>query len=115
MTLHYSPQAWPGGFDQGTTLQEWMTARLPEPERFHPLMMHSCCYNINIVYSMHGKMLITVLKEKGWLLDRIRGSHHIMVKEGRRAIPVPVHGSKDLPRGLVKTILNQAEREEGMK
>jgi predicted RNA binding protein YcfA (HicA-like mRNA interferase family) len=38
-----------------------------------------------------------------------------MVKEGRRAIPVPVHGSKDLPGGLVKTILNQAEREEGMK
>ena len=64
---------------------------------------------------MTGKELIKVLKASGWLLDRIKGSHHIMVKEGRRAITVPVHGSKDLPKGLVKAILNQAEREEGVK
>lgn len=64
---------------------------------------------------MNGRALVKVLKENGWLLDRIKGSHHIMVKEGRRAIPVPVHGSKDLPKGLVKAILNQAEREKGMK
>lgn len=32
----------------------------------------------------------------GWVLDRISGSHHVMVKDGCRSIPVPVHGSKDL-------------------
>jgi predicted RNA binding protein YcfA (HicA-like mRNA interferase family) len=64
---------------------------------------------------MTGKALIKILKARGWQLDRIKGSHHIMVKEGRRAIPVPVHGSKDLPKGLVKAILTQAERKEGLK
>jgi hypothetical protein len=50
------------------------------------LIIHACAYNINVVYEING-----------------------------RAIPVPVHGSKDLPKGLVKAILTQAERKEGMK
>jgi predicted RNA binding protein YcfA (HicA-like mRNA interferase family) len=62
---------------------------------------------------MTGKALIKVLKDNGWSLDRIHGSHHIMVKEGKRSIPVPVHGSKDLPIGLVKAILAQTEIAEG--
>jgi len=64
---------------------------------------------------MTGKSLVKVLKDNGWLLDRIKGSHYIMTKEGKRSIPVPVHGSKDLPKGLVKAILIQAEIEEGTK
>lgn len=31
-----------------------------------------------------------------------------MVKEGNRAIPVPVHGKRDIPKGLANTILKQA-------
>jgi len=31
-----------------------------------------------------------------------------MVKEGKRAIPVPVHGKKDIPKGLAKAIIKQA-------
>jgi predicted RNA binding protein YcfA (HicA-like mRNA interferase family) len=59
---------------------------------------------------MNGKDLSKLLKENNWILDRIKGSHHIFIKDGRRAIPVPVdHGSKDLPIGLVKAILKQAE------
>lgn len=57
---------------------------------------------------MTGKKLIKILKGDGWVLDRISGSHHVMIKEGRRGIPVPVHGSKDLPKGLVAAILKQA-------
>ncbi len=57
---------------------------------------------------MNGKDLIKVLKENGWILDRINGSHHIFIKEEKRAIPVPVHGSKELPKGLVNAILKQA-------
>jgi len=44
----------------------------------------------------------------GVALDRVSGSHHIMIKEGCRSIPVPVHGSTDLPKGLVNAILRQA-------
>jgi predicted RNA binding protein YcfA (HicA-like mRNA interferase family) len=58
---------------------------------------------------MNGKELVKILKENGWILDRIKGSHNIMIKEGKRAIPIPVHGSKDLPKGLLKAILKQAE------
>jgi len=57
---------------------------------------------------MTGKQLKKLLVEHGWLLDRISGSHHIMIRDGNRSIPVPVHGSTDLPKGLVHTILKQA-------
>ncbi len=57
---------------------------------------------------MKGKELVRVLKEHGWVLDRIEGSHHIMIKQGKRPVPIPVHGSRDLPRGLVHRILKEA-------
>jgi predicted RNA binding protein YcfA (HicA-like mRNA interferase family) len=45
---------------------------------------------------MTAKQIMDKLKENGWTLDRINGSHHIFVKEGCRPIPVPFHGNKDL-------------------
>jgi predicted RNA binding protein YcfA (HicA-like mRNA interferase family) len=57
---------------------------------------------------MNGKQLKKRMEEHGWILDRISGSHHIMVQKGRRSIPVPIHGTADLPKGLVKAILKQA-------
>lgn len=57
---------------------------------------------------MTGKQLKKYLEEHGWLLDRISGSHHIMIREGFRSIPIPIHGSTDLPKGLVHAILKQA-------
>ncbi len=58
--------------------------------------------------AVNGKELKKRLEGHGWILDRISGSHHIMIKQGRRSIPVPVHGATDLPKGLVKAILKQA-------
>lgn len=60
------------------------------------------------IIRMTGKQLKKLLLEAGWRLDRISGSHHIMIKEDRRSIPIPVHGSADLPKGLVQAILKQA-------
>jgi len=57
---------------------------------------------------MNGKELIKKMKKNGWILDRINGSHHIMVREGKRSVPVPVHGKKDIPKGLASAILKQA-------
>jgi predicted RNA binding protein YcfA (HicA-like mRNA interferase family) len=57
---------------------------------------------------MTGKQLKKQLEDNGWLLDRISGSHHIMIKEGRRSIPIHIHGSGDLPKGLISAILKQA-------
>jgi predicted RNA binding protein YcfA (HicA-like mRNA interferase family) len=57
---------------------------------------------------MNGKEIIKILEKNGWILDRISGSHHILIKEGKRSIPVPVHGKKDIPIGLAQKILKQA-------
>jgi predicted RNA binding protein YcfA (HicA-like mRNA interferase family) len=64
--------------------------------------------NCILSFFMPG-ILSAILKENGWTLDRVKGSYHIYVKPGKRSIPVPIHGSKDLPKGLIKAILKQAE------
>lgn len=60
------------------------------------------------------KDLIRVLEKKGWRLDPIRGSHHIMVQPIlKKAVPVPMH-SRDLKTGTLIGILRSAgiSREE---
>ncbi|OFZ67339.1 MAG: hypothetical protein A2V79_07790 [Betaproteobacteria bacterium RBG_16_56_24] len=59
---------------------------------------------------MNGNDIIKRLKADGWRVKRIRGSHHMMVKEGR-VIPVPVHGTADIGKGLLADI----ERQTGVK
>ena len=54
-----------------------------------------------------GKQLVKRLLDEGWTLDRISGSHYIMVK-GEKTISVPVHDNKDLPPGLLNKLLKQA-------
>ncbi len=58
---------------------------------------------------MKGSELIKLLEREGWVLDRISGSHHIMVKNGKRSIPIPIHRGKEIPKILAKVILKQAE------
>jgi len=55
---------------------------------------------------MTGSQIIAILKASGWKLDRINGSHHIMTKEGK-AVPVPVHGKRDVGFGLLLAIQKQ--------
>ena len=52
---------------------------------------------------MAGKQVAKQLREAGWGLDRIHGSHHIFVKD-RRICPVPVHGNANLPPGTLASI-----------
>jgi predicted RNA binding protein YcfA (HicA-like mRNA interferase family) len=52
---------------------------------------------------MNGKQVISMLKRAGWTLRRINGSHHIMT-DGIRSVPVPVHGTRDLPAGTLASI-----------
>ncbi len=56
---------------------------------------------------MNGKQVILRLKAAGWVLDRVHGSHHIMAKDGQ-AVPVPVHGTRDLGAGLLAAIARQS-------
>lgn len=59
---------------------------------------------------MTGKAVIARLKAEGWSVDRVHGSHYVLVKEGK-AVPVPVHGNRDLGAGLLAAI----QRQTGVK
>ena len=60
---------------------------------------------------MKSSEIINKLKSDGWILERIRGSHHIFTKEGfLRPVAVP-HPKKDLPIGTVRAI----EKQSGVK
>lgn len=52
---------------------------------------------------MSGKELVKLMEQNGWRVKRIEGSHHIMVK-GNQTEVVPVHGNKDIPKGLLNSI-----------
>jgi predicted RNA binding protein YcfA (HicA-like mRNA interferase family) len=56
---------------------------------------------------MNGKQIIKIMKSEGWILERINGSHHIMSKNGI-SVPVPVHGSTDIGKGLIAEIKKQS-------
>ena len=56
--------------------------------------------------SMKDKELLSLLQKNGWLLDRIHGSHYILVK-GNQTISLPIHG-KDMKKGLETAILKKA-------
>lgn len=45
------------------------------------------------------KEIIKVIEENGWYLDRIRGSYHVY-KNDELQKSVPIHGKKDLGKGL---------------
>jgi len=57
---------------------------------------------------MNGKELIKIFKKNGWKLNRITGSHHMMVKDSK-TVSIPVHSAKDIGIGLVKAILKQGK------
>ena len=54
------------------------------------------------------KEVILLLQLNGWHLDRMKGDHRIFEKKGMRFIPVSGKESEDMPEGLYRAILRQA-------
>jgi predicted RNA binding protein YcfA (HicA-like mRNA interferase family) len=50
------------------------------------------------------------LLKAGFVVDRIVGSHHVLVhpSDPRRTVTVPVHAARDLKRGTLRSIIRQA-------
>jgi len=63
-------------------------------------------HNAYYIISMKDKELLSLLQKDGWLLDRINGSHYILVKDNQ-TISLPIHG-KDMKKGLETAILKKA-------
>jgi predicted RNA binding protein YcfA (HicA-like mRNA interferase family) len=57
-------------------------------------------------YSSHD--IIATLKDAGFVLDRVKGSHHIFYHPQSKKRAVVPHPKKDLPFGTARTILKQA-------
>ncbi|OAN50020.1 type II toxin-antitoxin system HicA family toxin [Magnetospirillum moscoviense] len=57
---------------------------------------------------MKSAELIRLLEGDGWVLDRVRGSHHVFRHPTKPGIVVVPHPKKDLGTGLVAAIRKQA-------
>ena len=59
---------------------------------------------------MTGKQVINKLEKEGWRVLRSQGSHCRLGK-GNKRTTFPIHGHKDLGKGLISAI----ERQTGVK
>lgn len=57
---------------------------------------------------MKSEALVKELMAAGWILDRVRGSHHVFKHPDRPGHVVVPHPRKDLGKGLVTAIRRQA-------
>ena len=60
---------------------------------------------------MHSRQVIKALEAAGWVLARVKGSHHHFRHPTRRGTVTVPHPAKDIPAGTLKSI----ERQSGLK
>ncbi|WP_397422397.1 type II toxin-antitoxin system HicA family toxin [Phenylobacterium sp.] len=58
--------------------------------------------------TVNSRDLVRELRAAGWVLDRVRGSHHVYRHPERAGHVVVPHPKKDLGVGLVAAIRKQA-------
>ena len=63
---------------------------------------------MRIIHMMKSADLIRELNKAGWVLDRIRGSHHVFKHSARPGHVTVPHPKKDLAKGLLAAIRKQA-------
>ncbi|MFP3908584.1 MAG: type II toxin-antitoxin system HicA family toxin [Halobacteriota archaeon] len=54
-----------------------------------------------------GKDLVKFLESIGFKVIRARGSHVRLRSDDGRVTTVPVHGNKDIPKGLLRKIIRE--------
>ena len=59
---------------------------------------------------LSGKQFSKLLEQKGWVLKRINGSHHIYTHISKtEIISLPIHKNDDLKKGLQNKLMNIAD------
>ena len=60
--------------------------------------------------TLGAKDVLRALERAGFFVVRSSGSHHYLIHrtDPTRRTVVPVHGARDLPRGLLRAIIRQA-------
>jgi predicted RNA binding protein YcfA (HicA-like mRNA interferase family) len=61
--------------------------------------------------SLKGDDVVRALRKAGFVVARIKGSHHIMRHrdDPRRGTVVPVHRGKDIKRSLLRKIISDVD------
>jgi len=54
-----------------------------------------------------GKKLLNCLIKGGFIISRIKGSHHRLKHKDGRMTTIPVHKNEDLPKGLLRKIIRE--------
>ena len=63
--------------------------------------------------AISGRQLCKIVEQKGWVLRRITGSHHIYENlEVDQILSIPVHRNQDLKVGTLKALMKIAELSE---
>ena len=59
--------------------------------------------------TVSGRRAVQALVRAGFIVDRIAGSHHILVypQDASRTVTVPVHANHDLKPGTLRAIIRQ--------
>ena len=61
-----------------------------------------------IITTMHSRLVIKKLEQEGWILSRVRGSHHQFKHPTRPGLITVKHPDKDIPIGTLRSIQKQA-------
>ena len=59
--------------------------------------------------SFNSWQVISILKRRGFALDRQSGSHAVFIHPDGRRTTVPIHGKRDLGKGILRQIMRDAE------
>ena len=57
-------------------------------------------------------VVLRLVRSHGWVLDRVRRSHHVFIKPDGSSYPVPVHHGK-IKHSYFRTIQKQIKQAEG--
>jgi predicted RNA binding protein YcfA (HicA-like mRNA interferase family) len=61
------------------------------------------------VPSLTGKELLSILKKAGFVVLRVKGSHHFLHHQDGRSTVVPVHSGETIGPGLFAKILRDCD------
>ena len=56
---------------------------------------------------LSGKELLVLLEKLGFVLIRVKGSHHRMKHPNGRVTTVPVHKNESIAKGLLRKIIRE--------
>lgn len=55
--------------------------------------------------SLPPRVVLKALEKAGYRIDRVTGSHHVMVHTDRPPVSVPVHKGHDMKKGTLRSII----------